>query len=609
MSLQIWLPLTKDLRQQGLSNATVTNNGATFNSAGKLGGCYSFDGSDDGIRIDGDIIPQLQQNNFSICFWLFSNDAGDRSIYIATTPASDWGFSIEKTTANKLRVYWQSNPDFNSSLDIPDQQWCHIAVVIKDGNCYCYKNGEKLAERTSGDMTPAKLSRTWVYAQLGRDTRTGSTVLKGKMNDFRWYDHALSQMEVKEIAKGLVLHYPLSRQGWGQENLLSRYVVPGQAGPTSTSAGGRTTWLGDYKITIPATENADTYFRLFMSEQLVSGQTYTISCQVSGLLNGTAYRFPMFTQNNSAMGVLDLNHNGLNSLTFTMNWTGTQTTATGANGETVYINLLDDSSRVIASGQGPITVSHFKLEKGDKVTLWCPNSSDTLATTMGLNSTTEYDCSGFGNNGTKNNITYTSDTPKYTVSSIFDGSNSYIKVNDNNWMVKGMLEMTVNLWAKASTWPTTGRLISCTESGGFNLEAGNSGYWRFPIYVYTNSDQTSSAYKYDSKEIRIADLTSNEWNMITLVYNGEGTKTYINGELHHTYTNTSYGINFNTNARLFLGCEANTASPSSPYFNGNECDFRIYTTALSADDIKSLYQNSAYIDSSGNVYGAIHEEV
>lgn len=38
------------------------------------------------------------------------------------------------------------------------------------------------------------------------------------MNDFRIYDTALSPREIKEIAKGLVLHYPLS--GFGGNNLI-----------------------------------------------------------------------------------------------------------------------------------------------------------------------------------------------------------------------------------------------------------------------------------------------------------------------------------------------------------------------------------------------------
>ena len=51
MALQVWLPLTKDLRNQGINNTTVTNTGATYAATeGKLGGCYICDGTNDYIK-------------------------------------------------------------------------------------------------------------------------------------------------------------------------------------------------------------------------------------------------------------------------------------------------------------------------------------------------------------------------------------------------------------------------------------------------------------------------------------------------------------------------------------------------------------------------------
>ena len=85
---------------------------------------------------------------------------------------------------------------------------------------------------------------------------------------------------------------------------------------------------------------------------------------------------------------------------------------------------------------------------------------------------------------------------------------------------------------------------------------------------------------------------------------GNGTKCYVylDGELwgeaktYKAISGTSIYIN---------GWDSGTQYCSD---NTDISDFRIYATALSADDVKSLYQNSAYIDSSGNVYGAIHME-
>ena len=74
MALQIWLPMTKDLRNQGLSNVTVINNEATFNSAGKLGGCYSFPTAGSNLSIPSNTMSSFTvSNGCSLAFWIKLN--------------------------------------------------------------------------------------------------------------------------------------------------------------------------------------------------------------------------------------------------------------------------------------------------------------------------------------------------------------------------------------------------------------------------------------------------------------------------------------------------------------------------------------------------------
>ena len=64
MSLQVWLPLNGNLDNQGLSEVTVTNNGATVDSNGKIGSCYLFNGNSY-IQFPSITVP----NDFSISIW------------------------------------------------------------------------------------------------------------------------------------------------------------------------------------------------------------------------------------------------------------------------------------------------------------------------------------------------------------------------------------------------------------------------------------------------------------------------------------------------------------------------------------------------------------
>ena len=42
MALRVWLPLNGNLENKGISNITVTNNGATVDNNGKIGKCYKL---------------------------------------------------------------------------------------------------------------------------------------------------------------------------------------------------------------------------------------------------------------------------------------------------------------------------------------------------------------------------------------------------------------------------------------------------------------------------------------------------------------------------------------------------------------------------------------
>ena len=84
-----------------------------------------------------------------------------------------------------------------------------MAVTYGDTKAKLYLNGELL--KTINSPTIKEAHNFVIGGRSSNSANTSFTGVSayGYYNDVRIYDNCLSDKEVKEISKGLVLHYPL----------------------------------------------------------------------------------------------------------------------------------------------------------------------------------------------------------------------------------------------------------------------------------------------------------------------------------------------------------------------------------------------------------------
>ena len=591
MSLRVWLPLTKDLRNQGLDGTPITFTGAiNLNDNGKLGKCYKT--SNTGVidlKYSG---AQINTGSLSLCGWFKFNKAELAATWESYSFNSSYPYPTGNLIGNNsyggVGLIWYTNSlasgaaftslyaacsirsttngaRITNVVTIPFDTWVHLALIFNKATkaLELWMNGELKVTSTMLDFNDARADNLKLNYSAVWGGNGPSYNIPFLVNDVRIYDHALSSMEVKELSKGLVLHYPLNRGGWGQENLFK---------VNCCSGGNRATFLENgRRVKIDWTSNAgDTYWYLGLASgvTLTEGKTYTLSFQCSGLGSNVV----SFKWCNLANYEVYLKK-GLNTFTFAMPSTN------------ITNPFFDDLNR--DTSLSDLELWDFKLEEGSIATPWCPNSSDALATAMGLNGTTEYDCSGYCNNGVRTGaFSWTSDTPKYQVSTympkaalithprpVFGGT-------DQEW--------TCAMWVKLDATSQANQYMNNFNAGNQIVYGANS----YPL-LYLNSG-TNDYYNYGNKVV-----AAGAWTHVVFVFkNSNATKLiYING-VEQTNKN---GPN-KTSTPLGIPDTVTVGTNLAGYIS----DYRIYATALSADDVKSLYQNSAYIDSSGNVYGAVH---
>lgn len=211
MSLQVWLPLNGDLHNQGLSNVVISNNGASINTSGKIGSCYSFNGSNSYIRSNSTCLSN-NDTEWSYTCWFYPTNAHNGCLFSNRTSADSKGITIFYYTSKFLiddGVRWEFTP----STAISVGAWNHLAIVRKAGSYKKFYLNGQLINSTTTTGTPTLANSSWFSIGTSQNSATTATTnpLNGRLNDVRIYNHALSDKEVEEVSKGLILHYPLNK--------------------------------------------------------------------------------------------------------------------------------------------------------------------------------------------------------------------------------------------------------------------------------------------------------------------------------------------------------------------------------------------------------------
>lgn len=565
MSLVVWLPLTKDLRQQGLSDVEAINNGATYSSTGgKLGGCYSFTTSS--YQKIGFPYSLANYTEFTVCVWVKPiSTTITGCLFTFVNPNDYWQFVI--TNGNNVGIRDNSSGEAGSRKEYTlgsfvANVWTHLAISYDKGVVKIYKDGVLFSTNNTGGSAMNNYSGT--NAAIGESMVSSSSYyFAGSVNDFRLYDHCLSPMEVKQISQGLVLHYPLNREGWGQENLLknSNFLQGTNGFEGYTAQSATCTKQEDCMKVVSTSASGGFYTSNFNA--ITTGDMTTFSADVKANSNMTIY-----------IGT-DGSGNG-NCQAYTV----------GTSWQRISISKAKttNNANLRIYGNGTFYTKNLKYELGSIATPWCPNSSDELATTMGLNEATEYDTSGFCNNGTRiGTFTWTSDTPKYSVSQYFNGS-AYVQADPLSSEVK-----TVSCWVKTDK-PSTNQFYWC-DTGTKMCLATYNGHGTVITWYQNGGQSTGSKCTLSGSEWK-----SNDWNHFVVVDTGNGTRdVYCNGEKLTPMSDDWFGT---SGSKLVIGNRGSGAAPLYGYVS----DFRAYVTQLSESDIKALYQNSAYIATDGTMY-------
>lgn len=310
MSLIGWWPLNKNYSNQGaLLTQDITT--ATLEANGKLGKFAYFNKTKYNGEIDLLTHWNPQQVEMSMCCWVKFNYDDYKTIAANTTFSSSQtaltGCIIGSTSYGGTGIIWNSNTIMSNgtkgeltqikaqaymrgesstmtcgATEIPNNTWTHLAYVTNPISkmAYFYVNGVLKGSKTFSNLPALSGSRTF---GINRNDVYGGNGpgISGPLSicDVRLYDHSLTPGEVREISNGLLVHYDFNYLETGlnlisePNNWSNKYTKPDGSGQ---SAIGTATEQSDDSLKI--VDNAtNTRLRYSTNLDAKKGDSFLVS--------------------------------------------------------------------------------------------------------------------------------------------------------------------------------------------------------------------------------------------------------------------------------------------------------------------------------------------
>lgn len=595
MGLQVWMPMIGNINNQGLSNLSNLSGNYVQGTCSTFGKCLNVPNSSP-ISFTADGLVNAKK--FSVCFWVLT-DNGVSTDWVRILQLGDK--KSDGTAGSTLRfeacggsysiacgVYngnTNAITDASPTLGTSKNTWYHICVTCNESNFKVYVNSNLLA----------------IYSYKGGYltgyVKIGSANYFGLMNDLRIYDEVISQKQIRSIYNLQIIHYPLNNiYEVGITNKYSGDAAEGALNYDNTHIT-RTKLTNErgynYKLSYTGT-GKDLWHGLQIGSSFpfTAGRKYYYSCKVRCHSKSNTQLF---------LRAARCNNDWVTNMVDTLNADGewheyTVYQTVNANfdrsGTTVTCNpwvefYTNDMSTSGTSYTFDVDIKDIQVTEGQKY----PFIANEMVTSF------VSDISGYSNNASVGvDVGIGVQSPRYDACYYFSAK-SYLKFPNPIYAKKTIYGLTINMWVKLNS----GCGEYATILSGLNNPTSNFpwlavnteslGLWSF---IQSNTPQYGRGM---SNEL----LSLNTWYMITYVFNSGSVYWYLNGTRKGDitkYTTLNY-INADMEY-LALG-----NSYSGTQWNTNFCgwisDFRMFTTVLSADDVKALYQNSASITSTGQV--------